>query len=382
MNRIVIIGGGFAGLNAARTLARHGDGLDITLVDSRPTFDFLPLLPDVLSGRVPPDAAATPLASILPPLRVRLVQDRVTGMDPAERLVTGSASTYPYDYAILACGTESNLYGRTDAGQHAYRLDSVRDAALLREAVLSARHAAYVVAGGGYTGIEVATHLRQMAPCGGDMPIIVVEKSPAIVAVLPRWMRDYVRSNLDQMGVETLENCEIVSLDSAGCLLSGGRRVHNAGVVWVAGVRTPGFVQDLPFRKSGQGRLAVDGFLRLDGRIFAAGDCAGAVKHGAPLRMSVQFAHAGGQRAAENVLRSILGNPLRPFDPADPGYVIPMANRRACGSVFGAPLRGRLPSVLHYIMCAFRTPGTRRRLQVLQAMAKHADRTHAGKEAD
>lgn len=368
MNRIVIIGGGFAGLNAARTLVRHGDGLDITLVDSRSSSDFLPLLPDVISGRVPPDAAAAPFASILPPARLRFVQDRVTGLDPAARLVAGAASSYPYDYAILACGTETNLYGRADAGQHAYRLDSVRDAVRLRDAVLSARHASYVVAGGGYTGIEVATHLRQMPQCARGVRIIVVEKSPEIVSVLPRWMRDYVRSNLDRMGVETLENCEIVSLDSAGCVLSGERRLCNTGVIWVAGVKTPAFAQELPFGKRGQGRLAVDGFLRLDEHVFAAGDCAGAMKHDSPLRMSVQFAHAGGQCAAQNILRSIKGRPLHSFAPADPGYVIPMANNRACGSIFGVPLRGRMPSFLHYVMCAFRTPGVVRRLQVLRGM--------------
>lgn len=376
MNRIVIIGGGFAGLNAARTLARHGAGLEITLLDARPTSDFLPLLPDVVSGRVTGTSAAAPLASLLPPSRVRFMQDRVTGLDPAKRLITGSASTHPYDYALLACGTETNLYGRADAGQYAYRLDSVRDALRLREAVLSRRHCAYVVAGGGYTGIEIATHLRHMSGVQ-PVPVIVAEKNASIAGVLPGWMRDYVRANMERMGIEVLENTEVTAVDPTACRLSSGRMIEGAGLVWVAGVKTPAVAQELPFGKRGQGRLAVDAFLRLDERLFAAGDCAWVETRGTSLRMSVQFAHAGGRRAAENILRSIKDRPLHPFAPADPGYVIPMANDRACGSVFGLPLRGRLPSFLHYVMCAFRTPGTRRCVQVLKAAVNHSNRTLA-----
>ena len=257
--------------------------------------------------------------------------------------------------------------------QHAYRLDSVRDAVRLREAVLSNRHRAYVVSGGGYTGIEVATHLRHMPGCARDIPIVVVEKSPSIAAVLPGWMRDYVRANLDRMGIEPVENAEVAAIAPGSCRLSIGRVIEGAGLVWVAGVKTPAFAQELPYGKRGQGRLAVDAFLRLDEHLFAAGDCAWVEKRGVPLRMSVQFAHAGGQRAAGNILRSLRGRPLWPFAPADPGYVIPMANGRACGSVFGLPLRGRLPSFLHYIMCAFRTSGTRRRLTVLKGMWNFLD---------
>lgn len=367
MSRIVILGGGFAGLSAARTLARHGAGLDVTLLDARATFDFLPLLPDVVSGRVTPAAASAPLATLLPAPRIRFIRDRVTALDPLSRRIAGESGVYPYDYAILACGTETNLYGRADVEQHAYRLDSVRDAARLREAARAKRHRAWVVVGGGYTGIEAATHLRRML-ADPAVPVAVVEKSPALAGVLPGWMRGYIRSNLARMGIEPLENCEVASLEAATCKLSNGRVVEGAGVVWVAGVRTPAFAQGLPFAKRAQGRLEVDAFLRLDERLFAAGDCAWVVKRGAPLRMSVQFAHAGGQRAAENILRAIRGRPLRAFAPADPGYVVPMANNRACGKVFGVPLRGRLPSALHYVMCAFRTPGIVRRFAVLGGM--------------
>ena len=367
MKRIVIIGAGFAGQSAAHTLAWHSAELEITLLDTRSHFDFLPLLPDILSDRVSADAASTPLSALARGSRIRLIQDRVTGIDPAAMRITGESGPYTYDYALLACGTETNLYGRIDAGQHAYRFDSIADAARLRAAVRSHRHSAYVVAGGGYTGIEVASHLRLMIQ-GKHIPVLIVEKGSSIASALPEWMRQYARANLERMHVQILENREVTSVEAAGCSLSDGRTIPGAAVVWVAGVKAPDFTRSLPCGKGTQGRLAVDPCLRLDEHLFAAGDCAWIAPAGQPLRMSVQFAHAGGRNAAANILQSLRGRPLHAFHPLDPGYVVPMANGRACGSVFGVSLRGRLPSVLHYVMCAFRSHGYSRRLLILRGL--------------
>lgn len=370
MNRIVIIGGGFVGLNAARTLSGHHASLDITLITSHGSFDFLPLLPDVISGKVPPNAASTPL-SAFPFLRhVRCIEGTVTSLDPVNRTLSTRSTTIPYDYAIVASGTETNFYGRADAAQNAFRLDTVQDAIRLRNAARSGIHSSFVVSGGGYTGIEVSTHLRHLlAAEKRHVPVLVIERGPSVVGVLPEWMRQYVRMNLARLRIDPLENTEVTSIDPAAVRLSNGRALEKACVVWVAGVKTPAYIQALPFVKNAQGRLGVDPFLRLDDHLFAAGDSALVQKNGAPLRMSVQFAFVGGQVAATNILRSIDRRPLRPFNPADPGYVVPMANGLSCGSVFGIPLRGRLPSLLHYVMCAFRTPGISRRLSILKNLS-------------
>lgn len=367
MKRIVIIGGGFAGLNAARTLSAHHASLDITLISAHSTFDFLPLLPDVISGKVQPSAASTPLSSLRFLRHIKCVEAAVTSLNPATQTISTAAATYPYDYAIVASGTETNFYDRSDAEQNAYPLDTVQDAIRIREAALSGRHSTLVISGGGYTGIEVSTHLRLLSP---SLPVLVIERGRSVVGVLPDWMRNYVRRNLDHLRIEHVENSVVDSITPATVRLSNGRILENAGVVWVSGVKTPAYIHALPFEKNSQGRLTVDPFLRLDDHLFAAGDSALVKKDGAPLRMSVQFAYLGGHIAARNILRSIRNNPLLPFNPADPGYIIPMANGLSCGLVFGVPLRGRIPSLLHYIMCAFRTPGTSRQLAILKNLRK------------
>lgn len=370
MNRIVIIGGGFAGLNAARTLSGHHASLDITLITSHCSFDFLPLLPDVISGKVPPSAASTPLSAFRFLRHVRCIEGTVTSLDPVNRTLSTDSATLPYDYAILASGTETNVYGRADAAQNAFHLDTVQDAVHLREAALSGIHSSFVVSGGGYTGIEVSTHLRHLlAGENRHVPVLVIERGPSVVGVLPDWMRQYVRKNLDRLQIDHVENTEVASIEPATVRLSSGRELEKACVVWVAGVKTPAYIQALPFVKNAQGRLSVDPYLRVDDHLFAAGDSALVKRNGTPLRMSVQFAFVGGQVAATNILRSIIKKPLRTFNPADPGYVVPMANGRSCGIVFGIPLRGRLPSLLHYLMCAFRTPGTSRRLAILKNLS-------------
>ena len=370
MNRIVIIGGGFAGLSAAQTLSTHQASLDITLISPHSSFDFLPLLPDVISGKVPPAAATTPLSSIRTLRHIRLIKDTVISLDPKDRTVFTASSTFPYDYAILASGTETNFYGRSDAAQNAYRLDTVQDAVRLREAARSDNHSAFVVSGGGYTGIEVSTHLRHLLSAGNNpAPVLVVERGSSVVGGLPDWMRQYVRDNLDRLHIEHLENTEVASIEPASIRLSNSRVLEKAVVVWVAGVKTPAFAQALPFDNNAQGRLNVDAFLRLDDHLFAAGDSALVKNNGTPLRMSVQFAITGGHVAADNILRSILKKTLRAYQPSDPGYVVPMANGLSCGIVFNIPLRGRLPSLLHYVMCAYRTPGVSRQLSILKNLA-------------
>jgi len=113
-----------------------------------------------------------------------------------------------------------------------------------------------------------------------------------------------------------------------------------------------------------QGRVRVDPCLRWRENCFAAGDAGAYVRGAHPLRMSVQFAITQGEAAAGNIFRQIHGQPLRPYRPFDPGYIVPMANNHSCGLILGAPLTGRLPTLLHYALCAYRMPGPSRQARI------------------
>jgi len=371
MAEAVIIGGGFAGLAAARRLTRARRGIRVTLVDRKPTFDFLPLLPDIAGGRIPAGAASAPLAGLARRAGFAFRQDAIEGIDAARGRAIGQVGSYPYDALLLACGSEPDFYGSRQFREHAARLHSCGDAERLSAALAEPRLGACLVAGGGYTGLETATHLRRrFARERRPVRIIVVEAGPALLGGLPDWMRRYARDNLARLDIEVRENCRIADLAPRAVALSDGSRYEPAMAIWCAGVRAAGLTQRLPAAAGPRGRIPVSAALEADGLpgLFAAGDAAAWMGPGGPLRLSVQAARMQGERAADNLVRRLRGRPLRAYRPRDPGFVLPMANGRSCGVAAGLRLRGCLPTAAHYGLCLLYLPGARRKGALLRAL--------------
>ena len=368
MKRVVIIGGGFGGLACARAL-RHCRTAEVTLLDKKETSDFLPVLPDILGGRVSPDTARAPLAARAKREGFRFVQDDVARVDISGRLVHGLNSQYEYDRLVIAAGTQTNFYGDEESARNAFKLDSVRDAEQIGAAIRETSFDTVVVAGGGYTGIEVATSLRRLAQTHRrKFKIIIAEASGRILNALPDWMARYVARNLARLDIEIFANCRARAVADDQIELSNGQVFQPAILIWAAGVHTPSFVREIGPAKTKQERLAVDDYLQIADGVFSVGDTA-AVSYGdQTLRMAVQFAMAEGRLTGENVARGIAGEAMRPFRPRDMGYIIPMANHRACGLVLGRKLRGLPASLLHHAMCAANSIGFSRKIRMLKEM--------------
>lgn len=362
MSRVVVIGGGFAGLAAAETLRGK---LDVLLIDSKPTHDFLPMLPDVIGERADPDLLVYDLADLCRRLGAGFRLDPVTSVDLTERRVVTGTGEADYDYLVIASGSRTTFYGQNAIRERARKLDDVADARTIADMVRKDDREAYVVVGGAYTGIEVATNLRAFFDKHPpDRRVVVCELQDRLVPALPERFQRYVTENVKRLGIELRLKDTVDEIDDGTVRLASGERIDHAAVIWSAGVRTPDFVQDLDVPKSKQGRLEVDRCLRLDDRAFAAGDSALFVHGGGPLRMSIQFALSQGARAAKNILRIDKGKPPEPFRPHDPGYIIPMANNRSCGRILGINCYGRMPTLAHYMMCIARSRGMRRRLKM------------------
>jgi NADH dehydrogenase len=365
MQKVVIIGGGFAGLACADALRRCSPA-QVTVVDKSPTSDFLPLLPDILGGRISPAAARFSLAVPARRNGFSFVQDEVNFLDVGARQVHGLRGQYDYDYAVIAAGSQTNFYGGHEIARVAFTLDHVSDAERIRAAVGEPRFKTIVVAGGGYTGVEIATNLRRrFAREKSDKRIVLVESSDAVLGALPEWMRQYAVENLVRMDVEVSPHCKVEAAGPDHVLLSNGTQYDRAMLIWAAGVQTPSFVRDLHGSKTRQGRMEVDESLRLEERIYCVGDCAHVMHAGQPLRMSVQFALAQGRLAGENIVRNLRGVPARRYQPRDLGYVVPMANLRSCGVALGRNVRGLPASLLHYLMCVYRSRGLAQKFRVL-----------------
>jgi len=366
MKKVVIIGGGFGGLACAHVL-RGCPSLQVTLLDLKPSCDFLPLLPDIVGGRISADAARVPLASWATDEGFVFIHDEVTRVDRDQRRVYARKEVYEYDYLVIAAGTQTNFYGNTTFANLALKLDDVTDAERIVSAVEKTPFDTVVVAGGGYTGVEIATNLRRrLDQLHRTQRIVIIETAGEVVPVLPEWMKQYVKNNLAHLNVEVLANCRVQTAQDARVVLSNGSTFESALLIWSAGVQTPAFVRDLGATQTPQGRLAVDEFLQISEGVFSIGDTAAVTFDGRPLRMAVQFSLAQGWATGENLLRHQRGESFRRYRPSDLGYIVPMSNFRGCGEVLGKRVHGWPAAFLHYAMSVFRSVGNRQRIRILK----------------
>jgi NADH dehydrogenase len=371
MKKIVIIGGGFAGISAAEALREYRFDLDVTLIDRKPTFDFLPLLPDCIGRGIRPDNLTCNIEDISQELSFKFVNEQVAAIDLEKHQVAmGSKSIY-YDYLLISSGSETNFYGNDLIRDRACKLDDATDAARLMQLIMKEDFDNFIVCGAGYTGIEVATNLQVfLSEHKRSGAVAIVERQPSILGALPQWMKDYVWANLDKLGIRVLANSGVDSIDNRSVCLVDGKRFVNSLLIWAAGVKTAPFIQGLTVEKNPQGRIKVDEYLRVNDRCFAAGDAANFIHNNTSLRMGVQFSIMEGLAAAKNIVRSIEGLSLKPYKPRDLGYIIPMANNISCGNVFGKDLKGRLPTMLHFLMCIYRSRGLRNKVRIISGLMK------------
>ncbi len=363
---VLIIGGGFAGLSAAGVLSKYRDKLKVVVVDKSGQSDFLPMLPDVIGRRIPAKYLSGNIRDLSRKNGFEFIADEVIGLDLINKTARTVSRELKYDYVIIASGSETNFYGNTQIQSNAYKLDSASDAQKIYDAVAKNNYQSYLIGGGGYTGIEVATNLRAyLHKKGIKNRIIIIERASSILGLLPQWMKDYVSVNLRKLDIEVMVNSAIEKVEGSKIMLGGGVFFDNAMLIWAAGVKTAGFIQNLDVKKNPQGRIFTDEYLKVDDSCFVAGDTACVLHNSGILRMAVQFAIMQGERAAVNVLKSIQGKKLIKFCPVDLGYIIPMANNRSCGVVLGINLKGFIPTLFHYIMCLYRLGGFRDRRGVL-----------------
>lgn len=386
--KVFVLGGGFAGLSAVNTLsslAARGR-IDVTLIDRQLNSTFLPLLPDLISGKLRPAQMQHPLEHHCRRRSVRFLQATVLSIEPGTRAIQTDAGSFVADSLICCLGCENNYYGDEVMRRKALGLKTVGDGLEIRaramnwvsSAAKAGRTANFLVAGGGYTGFEMASHLALLISLYTGRPVsklaplarvIVVEKARQVLGNVAPLIRRYGIQLLDRYGVELHTNVYIRHIDGDRATLSNGMVIDPAMIFWAAGVRPGTAVANLPPRPGGR-RLWVDEHLAVHDQegIFAAGDVAGFVSPGQQdaLRMSVQFSLMSGRTAARNVLRRLAGRRMVRYRPVDLGYVVPLGPGQGAGKILGVSLSGRTPLVLHYLMCAYRSWSWKNRFGIFE----------------
>ncbi|MFH1878129.1 MAG: FAD-dependent oxidoreductase [Candidatus Omnitrophota bacterium] len=373
MSRVVIAGGGFAGVSALKTLAKTPENnkgeIEISLIDKKPYFEFLPMLPDVAGGWLGPERLRQELKELASLSNANFIHDRIEKLDLEKKNITTTGQDIPYDHLILATGSETNFYGNNQLQNTCAHIDTVADAVSVLESMPkknTPEETNIVVVGGGYTGIEVASNLDILLKKNNiKHRTYIVEQAKEALMTLPEWMRDEVNKELLKLGIETMCGRSVKEYDGGTVTLYSGETFRNAVCIWAAGVKTPQFIEDAGFPAE-RSRVVVDQNLRPAGNkikdVFVAGDTAyfEYTEDGKPLRMAVMFSMGEGKTAARNVINSIKGKPLAEYRPLDLGYLIPVANGNAPGKVLGLNIHGFSGYLMHYFMCIYRAEPAKR----------------------
>jgi NADH dehydrogenase len=333
--RLVIIGAGFAGMYAALSAARLRDikgvspkDLEITLVSPEPT---LVVRPRLYEPR--PESVTAPLQDVLEAIDVVYLRGHAETIDTKARAVevaaaNGRRETAHYDRLVVAAG--SRLFRPVVPGlaEHAFSVDQLDDAIILDRHLqsLADRPASrmrdtVVVAGGGFTGIEVATEMpsRLRAILGKDAEprVIVVERDSAIAPDMGAGPRPIIEDALRDLGVEVRLGAGVAALDESGVTLTDDTRIQSATVIWAAGMRAAPLTAHIPGERDNLGRLLVDRELRVPSApgVFATGDVAKAACDdlGNYALMSCQHATRMGAFAGHNAAAELLGVPTKQY---------------------------------------------------------------------
>jgi NADH dehydrogenase len=313
--RVVIVGGGFGGLFAARGLARAA--VSVTLIDKRNYHLFRPMLYQVATGLLSADQIAGPLRSILRKQgNVEVLQDEVSGIDAAKRLVRLRQHEIPYDYLILATGIQYNYFGHEEWRHVAPGLESLDDADLIRGKVLTAferaeetaaldhtdaagiqRLLTFVLVGAGTVGIEMASTLAEMSRMAlahdfrhidpRSAQILLYEAAPRILPTFPEDLAAKAQRHLESLGVKVFTNTRVTNVDAEG-IVADGKRVAAGTVLWGAGVLASPAARWVGAGVDKSGKAIVNADMSVPGHpeVFTIGDTAHVV---APARNLLGF---------------------------------------------------------------------------------------------
>lgn len=292
---VVIVGAGFAGLNAARSLL--GEGFRVTLVDRHPYTTFQPLLYQVATGGLNPGDVTYSLRSLAAGRhRLRFRRAAVTGIDAqAQRVFVDAGEPLDYDHLVLAQGVGANFFGIPGAREHAQTIYTRAEALRTRDTIFGEveglttdpdRKLVVLVVGGGATGVEMAGALAEMKSLGlpvaypevdpSRLEVVLVEMGEALLAPFDESLRDYTAKQLTAHGVDVRLNTAIAEVRPGEVTLGDGSVQQADLVIWAAGVGAHGVVADWGVPQGRGGRILVDDRLRVQGleRVYAAGDAA------------------------------------------------------------------------------------------------------------
>ena len=347
--RVVIVGGGFAGVNAARAL-RHADA-DVLLIDRRNHHIFQPLLYQVATAVLSPAEIAAPIRQLEVKQRnLSVLLAEVTGVDVASSTIEASSPglgnrKIAYDYLVVAAGARPSYFGHDEFAQFAPGLKNLSDAEAIRAKILSAfevaattedegeraRQMTFVLVGAGATGVELAASLAQMVKVTlrgnfrsidpAKASIILLDAGKRVLPTFAESLSRRVTRRLTNLGVKVLTGVKVETVDAQG-VVAGGNRIRSATVLWTAGVAASPIPKMLGAQTDRAGRALVDPFLKVVDApgVYVVGDAASVVQNEHPVPGVAQAAIQQGRYVGRLIAKELKGRKVkRPFRYFDKG---------------------------------------------------------------
>jgi NADH:ubiquinone reductase (H+-translocating) len=375
--RVVIVGAGFAGYNAARELSRlMGATTEIVVINSTDYFLYLPLMPQVTGGLVESPHIRASLTSRL--RKTRFVLGTVDHVDARQKTVSwtgpeGASGQVGYDRVILTAGSVNKLLPIPGIADYAHGFRTIAEAEYLRDHIIRqlelaavatdpaerAARCTFVVVGAGYTGTEVTangqlltTRLARTLPglAGQEIRWMLLDTAPRVLAELDPRLSKTAERVLRRRGVEVLTGQSIAEALDGSVQLTTGDKVLTRSLIWCVGVRADPLVGGLDLATN-RGRLEVDEYMAVPGApdIYACGDCAAVpdlTRPGQICGMTAQHAVRQGKLVAGNVAASLGRGTARPYKHRDLGFLVDLGGLAAAANPLNIPLSGPAANVV------------------------------------
>jgi NADH dehydrogenase len=387
----IVVGAGFAGLNAAKKLATS-EKLRVILVDHRNHHLFQPLLYQVATAGLSPADIAVPIrVQFRHAPNVEIHLGHVDGVNLERRRVFGEGHELPFDYLILACGARHSYFGHPEWEEFAPGLKTLEQATEIRRRMLVAfehaenevdaeRQRAYltfVVVGGGPTGVELAGAIADISRTAmrGDFRridpskshIVLIEAAPRVLTTFSEELSERARRDLIDIGVEVRTHAKVEAIDAEGVTV-GSEKLHARSVFWAAGVQAER-VQMIPAPEIDRAsRIKVNNDFSIPGHphVFVVGDMAALeIAPGKPLPGVAPAAIQAGEHAADMILRDLVGDPRERFTYRDKGSMATIGKSRAVAEIRTLRLTGRTAWIVWLVVHVYSLIGFRNRLTVL-----------------
>jgi NADH dehydrogenase len=405
--RILVLGGGFAGIEVLRRLENKFENdstIDICMVSKDNFFLFTPMLPEVVSGMIETRHIVTPVRAFCK--RARFYEATIRSIDFQKRQVTMSNRTdtkneptnwhdhtLDYDYLIIALGGETNFFGMEDVKKYSYTMKSLGDAIVLRNHVIDMLEQVsieqdgdlrkslmtFVVVGGGFAGIETVGELNALVRDAvrdfyndidiKDIRVVLVNATDKILPEVSDDLSKFTTQKLKESGIEIILENPVSSATTSTVKLKDGTSIETHTLVWTGGVTPEKIVKELQCEHDKGGRIIVDGYLVVKGfdGVYALGDCASITDKntGRPYPPTAQNAVEQAKTVASNLISTIRGGNKVSFNYKSRGIMAQIGKRKGVGVLFGMKTHGLLAWMIWRTYYLSHMPTLEKKLRVV-----------------